>query len=130
MVLEHHGDRRTESELRLLLDTQPTGTRAGNVMRLSGPAFEVYLRPSNLVELQNVLADNQPPIVVLKTGPLEYWSMDIFHTVVVIGLDAATVALNDPYFATAPQTTSLQAFEKAWAQTGQFTALIQPRKQP
>jgi ABC-type bacteriocin/lantibiotic exporter with double-glycine peptidase domain len=127
MVLEHFGDRRTEADLRSLLDTQPTGTPARNVMRLSGPDFEVYLRPSNLAELQQALADNQPVIVFLQTGPLEYWPMDIPHTAVLVGLDSGTVALNDPYFATAPQTTSLQGFEKAWAQTGQFTAFIRPR---
>ncbi|MGH7172212.1 MAG: hypothetical protein ACRELF_10910, partial [Gemmataceae bacterium] len=52
MVLAHYGDVRSESDLRTLLDTQPTCTRAGNVIRLSGPAFDVYLRPSNLAELQ------------------------------------------------------------------------------
>jgi hypothetical protein len=88
MVLAHHGDVRTETELRLLLDTRPTGTRAGNLMRLSGSAFEISLRPSNVAELQRALADNQPVIVFLKTGSLEYWSMDIFHTVVLVGLDA------------------------------------------
>jgi hypothetical protein len=61
MVLAHLGDHRSEAELRLLLDTQPTGTRSGNVIRVSGPAFEVYLRPSSLAELQMVLAENQPP---------------------------------------------------------------------
>ncbi len=130
MVLAHYGDIRIEAELRLLLDTQPTGTRAGNVMRLSGPLFEVYLRASNLIELQQVLADNQPPIVFLKTGSLEYWNMDIFHSAVLIGLDPLTVALHDPYWPTGPQTTSLPSFEKAWAQTGQFTAFVRPRKKP
>jgi ABC-type bacteriocin/lantibiotic exporter with double-glycine peptidase domain len=129
MVLAYHGDLRTEAELRALLDTRTTGTRAGNLMRLSGPTVEVGLRSSNLVELQSVLADQQPPIVFLATGALDYWSMDIFHTVVVVGLDAATVALHDPYFSAAPQTTALRAFEKAWARTGQFTAVIRPRKQ-
>src|SRR6266851_1668624 len=124
MVLAQDGDLRTEAALRLLLDTQPTGTRAGNLMRLSGTALEVHLRPSNLVELQTVLADQQPPIVFLKTGALEYWSMDIFHTAVLVGVDSQTVALHDPYFATAPQTTSLRSFERAWAQTGQFTAFL------
>jgi hypothetical protein len=62
MVLAHHGDVRSEADLRTLLGTQPTGTRAGNVMRLSGPAFEVYLRPSNLAELHSALAANQPVI--------------------------------------------------------------------
>ncbi len=130
MVLAPYGDIRTEAELRSLLDTQPTGTRAGNVMRVSGSTFEVSLRPSNLAELQQVVADQQPPIVFLKTGALEYWSMDIFHAAVLIGLDASTVAVNDPYLATAPQTTPLQSFERAWAETGQFTALIRPRAKP
>lgn len=130
MVLAHYGDVRTETDLRSLLDTQPTGTRAGNVMRLSSESFEVYLRASNFTELQSALADNQPVIVFLKTGGLKYWSMDIFHTAVVIGLDAMTVALDDPYFATAPQSSSLHSFEKAWAETGQFAAFIRPRPKP
>jgi ABC-type bacteriocin/lantibiotic exporter with double-glycine peptidase domain len=117
MVLAHHGDLRNEAELRALFDTQPTGTRAGNIMRLSGSAYEVNLRSSNLVELQKSLADNVPLIIFLKTGPLEYWNMDIFHVAVPIGLDSVTVALNDPYFANAPQATSMQSFEKAWAET-------------
>jgi hypothetical protein len=68
--------------------------------------------------------------VFLQTGALEYWSMDIFHTAMLIGLDATAAALHDPYFATAPQTTPLQSFENAWAQTGQLTAFIRPRKKP
>src|SRR5690348_11461830 len=87
MVLAHYGDVRTEAELRSLLDTQPTGTRAGNLMRLSGGAFEVYLRPSNLLEMQTTLAGDQPVIVFLKTGALEYWGMDIFQKAVLMGLD-------------------------------------------
>ena len=130
MVLAHYGDVRTEAELRSLLDTRPTGTPARNVMRLSSSEFEVYLRPSNLAELQQVLAAGQPPIVFLQTGGLEYWSMDIFHTAVLVGLDAATAALHDPYFTAAPQRTPVRAFEKAWARTGQLTAFIRPRKKP
>jgi ABC-type bacteriocin/lantibiotic exporter with double-glycine peptidase domain len=128
MVLAHYGDVRTEAELRVLFDTRLSGTRAGNVMRLSNSTFEVNLRPSNLAELQKTLASNQPVIVFLQTGPLEYWSMDIFHVAVLVGLDSSTAALPDPYFATAPQTTSLRNFEKAWAQTGQFAAFIRPRE--
>jgi ABC-type bacteriocin/lantibiotic exporter with double-glycine peptidase domain len=128
MVLAHYGDMRTEAELRLLLDTQPTGTRAGNIMRISGPTFEVYLRASNVAELQKVLAENQPAIVFMETGALEYWKADIFHTAVLVGLDTVNTAFNDPYFATPPQITSFQSFEKAWSQTGQFTAFIRPRQ--
>src|SRR5437879_248946 len=97
MVLAHFGDIRSEAELRFLLDTRPTGTRAGNLMRLAGSVFEVYVRPSNRIELEKVLADNQPPLGFLKTGSLDYWSMDIFHTAVLIGLDTTTAAFQDPY---------------------------------
>lgn len=127
MVLAHHGNVRSEADLRALLDTQPTGTRAGNLMRLSDSSFEVFLRSSNLTELQKTLAANQPVLVFLQTGSLEYWSMDIFHTAVLVGLDSSVAALHDPYFAAAPQMTSLQSFEKAWAQTGQFAAFIRLR---
>ncbi|HVS37386.1 MAG TPA: C39 family peptidase [Gemmataceae bacterium] len=130
MVLAHYGDSRTEAELRSLLDTRPAGTPARNVMHLSGPAFEVYVRPSNRGELRRALADNQPPIVFLQTGALEYWGLDIFHTAIVVGIDDETVALNDSYFPTAPRTTSLQTFERAWASTGQLAAFVRPRAQP
>jgi ABC-type bacteriocin/lantibiotic exporter with double-glycine peptidase domain len=130
MVLAHYGEPRTEVELRSILDTQPTGTRAGNIMGISSPAFEVYLRPSNMAELSKVLSENQPPIVFLQTGLLEYWNMDIFHAAVLVGLDDVNAVLNDPYFAIAPQTTSLQSFEKVWSQTGQFAAFIRPRQKP
>jgi hypothetical protein len=130
MVLAHYGDVRPEAELRALLDTRPTGTAARNVMRLSSSAFEVYLRPSNLLELQQALAAGQPPIVFLQTGSLEYWTLDIFHTAVLSGLDVVAATLHDPYCATAPQATSVQTFQKAWAQTGQLTAFIRPRIMP
>jgi hypothetical protein len=38
MVLAHYGDIQAEADLRLLLDTQPDGTRVRNVMRVSGSA--------------------------------------------------------------------------------------------
>jgi len=130
MVLAYFGDVRTEAEVRSLLDTQPDGTRVRNVMRLSTPAFEVYLRPSTLVELQQALTDQQPPIVFLKSGPLEYWSMDTAHAAVLVGLDSTTAVLNDPHFAASPQTTSLQSFQTAWSEVTQHAAFIRPRKKP
>jgi uncharacterized protein YvpB len=66
----------------------------------------------------------------MQTGSLEYWNMDIFHVAVLVGLDDVNAVLNDPYFATAPQMTSLQSFEKAWSQTAQFVALIRRRQKP
>ena len=121
-LAEYDRGHRTEAELRSLLDTQPTGTRAGNVMRLSGPTFEISLRSSNVAELQKVLADQQPAIVFLKTGPLEYWSMDIFHTAVLIGLDATTAALKRIAVAAPPIAARRQVVLPARAGTGAKSA--------
>jgi hypothetical protein len=107
---------------------QPTGARAGNIIPPSGSAFDVYIRSSNPVEVQRALAGKRPATVFLKTGSVDYGSMDIFHTAVLTSLDALTVAIHDPYFARVPQTTSLQNLEKAWAETGQFAAMLRPRK--
>jgi ABC-type bacteriocin/lantibiotic exporter with double-glycine peptidase domain len=127
IVLAHFGEVREEADLRSLLDTQPSGTRAGNIMWLSSAEFAVFARSSTQADLEKALADNQPPIIFLKTGPLGYWSVDIAHAVVLAGMDSQTVALNDPFFADAPQSTALSNFEKAWAETSQFAVFLRPR---
>jgi hypothetical protein len=114
--------------LRKKVPVTPGPPQASPQACLLGPAFEVYLRSSNLVELQQELAAARPSIVFLQTGALGYWNTAIFHTLVLIGLDRTTVILQDPYFTRPIQATSVQTFEKAWAQTSQFTAFIRPRK--
>jgi ABC-type bacteriocin/lantibiotic exporter with double-glycine peptidase domain len=126
MVLAHHGREQTEEELRQLLGTTPAGTRAGNVMRVGQLGFEVSLRAGNLSELRAALEAGHPPLVFLQTGPLGYWTMDVFHVAVVVGIDASTVYLNDPFFDAHPQSAPLASFEQAWAATGQFAGFLRP----
>ena len=45
----------------------------------------------------------------------------------LVGLDLASVHLNDPFFDTAPQQTSLTGFERAWAANEYYTAFLRPR---
>jgi ABC-type bacteriocin/lantibiotic exporter with double-glycine peptidase domain len=90
MVLAYLGCQRTESELRQLLDTKPSGTRVGNLVRLGQLGFEVTLRASNLPQLRAALAANQPVILFLESGPLDYWDLDVAHVVVLLGIDDTT----------------------------------------
>jgi ABC-type bacteriocin/lantibiotic exporter with double-glycine peptidase domain len=124
MVLAYHGRAIAESELRLLLDTQPTGTRARNLESLQTLGFEVTLNSSGLSHLLDALAAGCPPIVFVDTGPLDYWTIDCAHVAVLVGIDEEGVYLNDPFFEAAPQRTSLSGFLKAWALNAHLAAVV------
>jgi ABC-type bacteriocin/lantibiotic exporter with double-glycine peptidase domain len=127
MVLAHFGCQQTEEALRQLLSTQPSGTRARNVASLAILGFDVSLQASNVSQLRDAISTNTPVIVFLETGALDYWTLDVFHVVVLVGIDSTTVYLNDPFFDTAPHSLSLAKFEKAWAKTRQFAAFVRPQ---
>jgi ABC-type bacteriocin/lantibiotic exporter with double-glycine peptidase domain len=127
MVLAFHGRSHSEADLRQLLGTSASGTPASSVLRVVPLGFEVLLIPSSVALLAASLEAGTPPIVFFETAALDYWQVDCAHVAVVVGLDDATVYLNDPYFETAPQRTSVATFQQAWAATGQLTAMIIPR---
>jgi ABC-type bacteriocin/lantibiotic exporter with double-glycine peptidase domain len=127
MVLAFHGRPCSEADLRQLLGTGPSGTPARNLLRVASLGFDVQLVPSNMALLEAALAAGVPPIVFFETAPLDYWQVDCAHVAVLVGLEDATVCLNDPYFDTAPQRTSLASFQQAWAATGHLAAIIVPR---
>jgi ABC-type bacteriocin/lantibiotic exporter with double-glycine peptidase domain len=127
MVLAHHGRIVTESDLRNLLETQPTGTRARNLESLAGLGFDVHLDSSSLTNLREALAAELAPIVFVDTGQLDYWEIDCAHVAVIVGIDDEAVYLNDPFFESAPQRTSLPQFLHAWALNSHLAAIIRPR---
>lgn len=127
MVLAHYGHSCSEGELRQLLGTGSHGTPARDVLRVISLGFDVKLHFFNLAGLGAALLAGTPPIVFLDTGPLDYWSTDCPHVAVLVGLDLTTVSLNDPYFDTAPQQTSLAGFQSAWAANEHLAAVIRPR---
>ena len=126
MVLAHYGHSRTEGELRQLLGTGPHGTPAREILRVGPLGFDVRLQSSSLAELGAALLAGSPPIVFLETGSLDYWSIDCSHVAVLVGLDIAAVSLNDPFFDTGPQQTSLAGFQAAWALNQHLAAFIRP----
>jgi len=127
MVLAYYGRYHSEDELRQLLGTDAGGTPAGHLSRLTSLGFDVDLRISNMAELSAALQAGTPTIVLLDTGSLDYWSSDCPHLAVLVGLDAATAYLNDPYFDTAPQKTSLAGFRQAWVANQCYAVFLRPR---
>jgi ABC-type bacteriocin/lantibiotic exporter with double-glycine peptidase domain len=127
MVLAYYGRTHSEEELRQLLGTGPRGTPARNIHRLAALGFEVEVKFSNAAQLAAALLAGTPPLVYLDTGPLDYWSVDVAHVAVLVGLELAAVCLNDPFFDSAPQKTSLAGFQQAWAANAFLAAFIRPR---
>jgi ABC-type bacteriocin/lantibiotic exporter with double-glycine peptidase domain len=127
MVLAHHGQSLPEADLRQLLETKPSGTRAGNLTAVASLGFHVRLDASNLAQLRDAVTAGLPPIVFLDTGALDYWQVDCAHVTVVVGIDDTSVYLNDPFFDTAPQRTSLASFLRAWAANSHFAAFLRPQ---
>ena len=127
MVLASYGRSYSEADLRQLLDTRPSGTPARNVQRVGSLGFDVQLVPFNMALLADSLAAGVPPIVFFETAALDYWQIDWCALAVLVGLEDATVYLNDLYFDAAPHRTSLASFQQAWAATGQLAVLIVPR---
>jgi ABC-type bacteriocin/lantibiotic exporter with double-glycine peptidase domain len=127
MVLAFHGRPHPEADLRQLLNTRPSGTRARDVLAVTALGFDADLVTANLAQLRDALLAGTPPIAFVDTGTLSYWQTDCAHVVVVVGLDDATASVNDPYFDAAPQQTPLDGFLKAWAQNGHLALFLRPR---
>jgi ABC-type bacteriocin/lantibiotic exporter with double-glycine peptidase domain len=107
MVLTHYGCTCTEAEVRQHLGTGPHGTRARDILLVESLGFAVQLDTASLAQLAAAVVAGVPPIVFLETTFLDYWKTQCDHVAIVVGLDVATVDLNDPYFDTAPQQTAL-----------------------
>jgi ABC-type bacteriocin/lantibiotic exporter with double-glycine peptidase domain len=127
MVLAHYGRDVSEDELRRLLGTSPNATPARNILHVASLGFDVQLRFSHLGELSAALIAGTPPIVFVDTGRLDYWTSDCAHVLVLVGLDVASVTVNDPMLDAGSQQTSLSGFHAAWAANKCLLALIRPR---
>jgi ABC-type bacteriocin/lantibiotic exporter with double-glycine peptidase domain len=127
MVLAYHGRAISEAEVRQLLDTRPHGTKARNLTVVASLRFDVLLGAGNLAQLRDLLAAGLPSIAFVDTGPLDYWTLECAHVAVVVGIDDTFVYLNDPFFDTAPQQTSVTNFLQAWALNEHLTVIVRPR---
>ena len=127
MVLAHYGRLVTEDELRQLMGTSLHGTPARAVLQVAALGFDMQLRFTNLGELTAALRTGTPPIAFVNTGSLDYWSFDCAHVLVVVGMDVASVSVNDPTRDSGAQQTSLSGLHAAWAANRCLAAFIRPQ---
>jgi ABC-type bacteriocin/lantibiotic exporter with double-glycine peptidase domain len=113
--------------LRSVLETSEIGNPGFKLRNLRRRGYEVTYAPATDERaLTTALSAGIPPIVLLHTTHLPYWTQETSHAVVVIALDANSAVLNDPAFSAAPQSVSRQTFLLAWSDFDYLYALIRP----
>lgn len=87
----------------------------------------VYQKNGTLAQLYNLLAAGWPIIISVQTKELPYWNgVASLHAVVLVGMDAEYVYLNDPEWPDAPIQVSIGDFDLAWLARGERLALLAP----
>jgi ABC-type bacteriocin/lantibiotic exporter with double-glycine peptidase domain len=117
MVLEYIGVQvRYNRLLRLLqVDASEAGASFYQLAQLQSLGVKVNIGDGHMGLVEAHLARQQPLIASVDTRELRYWNgLWRFHAVVVVGIEADTVLLNDPAFVNAPQVVNRTEFESAW----------------
>jgi ABC-type bacteriocin/lantibiotic exporter with double-glycine peptidase domain len=124
MVLAYQNRQMSEQELVKILGTRSIGTPISHVNKLQAYQYRVTFRSFSEAELKNCLLQGLPVIARVWTGMLTYWTEDTFHVVVVVGYDDEQLYLNDPAFATAPQSATWNSFLAAWAEYDEVAIVL------
>jgi len=107
-----------------LLRIGPAGAPFRNLRHLESLGLSVLIEQGEVATLRSHLRHGCPPLAFVDTGQLPYWSEATGHAVVVVGIEADLIYLNDPGFAEAPKIIPVAEFELAWLELDQFYATI------
>jgi hypothetical protein len=76
-------------------------------------------------QLLSVLEAEQPIILFVRTGFLDYWQQDVAHAVVIVGVEEKQrFWLYDPALSAGPVQVSWNGLLAAWAEFGYRVAII------
>jgi len=130
MVLAFYSNTHTESELRGLLKTRPSGTSPANVLfRLPSLGFNAEFPDASLSYLRDQVEAGHPCIVHVWTLPLPHWKDEAIHSLVICDVTQEFVVVNDPALSSGSTAIPREAFVRAWAATGYVTLVITPADQ-
>jgi len=117
------------NQLVRLLKTRYYGTAFSNLALLESLGVQIEIDRSddykNVDVLTKFLESGHALIVAVETAELQtYWTHSTSHAVVVIGIDAQTVLVNDPAFDDAPKVIPLDEFLIAWGEQDYHYAIL------
>ncbi len=101
------------------------GAPASNINNLTDLGIAaIYRHAGTMEDLAKHINESIPCIAFVNTLHLSYWTEATRHAVVVVGLDAERIYLNDPFFDTAPQTVAKLEFMLAWDEMDNTYAIL------
>ena len=125
MVLSYLNVAYSPTQVARLLKVIPgIGAPAFNVQNMEQLGLQVAYRQGTLRILHSHLVNGSPSIVFLSTGELPYWTVNVDHAVVLVGMDGTRAFVNDPAFAGAPISIPLGDFDLAWLEHNEMYAVI------
>jgi len=127
MALAYQGRQVDRGWLRRVMESTDIGTPGFKVLNLRRHGYDVtYAAATDERVLMDALSAGIPPIALVLTTHLPYWTHQTAHAVLVLAWDADQVTLNDPAFADAPQSVLHDAFMLAWSDFDYLYAVIRP----
>jgi len=101
------------------------GTPARNITRLSVFGVDVqHSESGTLKNLRQGVEAGAAIIVFVRTGELPYWDKDTPHALVIVGIEADIIYVNDPAFEDAPIAMAMGDFMLAWDEFGSQYAIV------
>lgn len=133
MVLQYLSIPIRYDRLSKLLDITEYGGVFSNIKKLEslGVTVRIGMDKSDLVDgneektLSHFLSTSLPLLASVETEWLNYWDVNTYHVVVVVGIEEGIVYVNDPYFDSAPISVPLNSFLAAWIEQKNLYAIIE-----
>ena len=104
------------------------GTPGARIKRLASHTLNVSYGEGEMSDLQSAIQRGIPPIALVFTGELPYWDISTAHAVVVVGIDDASVWVNDPGQRDHPIKIARGDFQLAWDEMGNRYAILEPKR--
>ena len=125
MVLAYLGIQLTEAEISQVLGTQVWGTPSPAIRLLASLSLNVVYQAWSSAELDANIKANQPMIIFVRTGFMDYYQEDFAHAVVVVGLEQdQQFWVQDPQQPTGPNSLSWNGLLAAWSEFDYFGAVL------
>lgn len=124
MVLAYMGVHTSFVRIHDLLDVKWFGAPFSSIKALEYLGVKVEVKEGTVIELQDALLNNQPPIVGVDTKELSYTDLETQHAVVLVGWMDDTVYLLDPLMSEQPIAVSEDEFILAWLEHDYIFAII------
>lgn len=130
-VLNHYGDPVTESELDVRLDKGRNGgvVSIDLLLEARSRGFAAELLPGSATVVERTLREGKPVMLMLRVLDLPRRSRDLFHYIVLDGIDLERDLVRMQWGRGKPRWASLASIERAWSATGRATIVVHGRSE-